>query len=604
MLHRLSQNTVGKNLLLLQGIFAGALAVFGFGALLTLETMKVNGPVYKEIVLCKDLIADILPPPEYILETHLMVNRLAVTADPKEVAALTSRIETLKAQYDDRHAFWLKELPAGAMKRILVEDSYRPAVDYYAVAAKEFLPAVQAGDLRGASTVLEGKLHPLYEQHRVAIDQVVELQTAAGLTVEDGARSATTWAVVGLLVGAVVIVGGVFKLGSLIGGAVTQPLTQVLAQTDVLLSAAQRGQLDQRGDEASFHGPYRDLIHGINDIMGTLATREQQAEQARLRDEQARRDAEETVRFVAELSAVLKRVAGQDLTARITASYTPAHEATKLAFNDTLEHLADAFRSVAASATLVREAADAISAGGDTLAQGASEQASTLEEIAASLQELSTDAEHNAESAERVQGLSAKNRDAVVEGVASVERLTDAIQRIKASSDETSKIVKSIDEIAFQTNLLALNAAVEAARAGEAGRGFAVVAEEVRNLAQRSAEAARTTAHLIDGALGHAQQGVELNEQVLEQLGRIRSRVEEVTNAIGDVVHSSQNQRRGVSEVRVAVDQINIVTQQNAAHAEESAASAQDLLGQAEALRELVAGFTLEEQQRVRRRAA
>ncbi|MSQ10277.1 MAG: hypothetical protein EXR52_04650 [Dehalococcoidia bacterium] len=209
--------------------------------------------------------------------------------------------------------------------------------------------------------------------------------------------------------------------------------------------------------------------------------------------------------------------------------------------------------------------------------------------MAASLQELSTDAEHNAESAERVQGLSAKNREAVVEGVASVERLTDAIQRIKASSDETSKIVKSIDEIAFQTNLLALNAAVEAAHGGEAGRGFAVVAEEVRNLAPRSAEAARTTAHLIDGALSHAQAGVELNDQVLDQLGRIRSRVEVVTNAIGDVVQSSQNQRRGVSEVRVAVDQINVVTPQNAAHAEESAASAQDLLEQADALRELVA---------------
>jgi methyl-accepting chemotaxis protein len=167
------------------------------------------------------------------------------------------------------------------------------------------------------------------------------------------------------------------------------------------------------------------------------------------------------------------------------------------------------------------------------------------------------------------------------------------MEKIKASSDATARIVRTIDEIAFQTNLLALNAAVEAARAGDAGKGFAVVAEEVRSLAQRSAEAARNTSSLIEESVKNAVSGVELNADVLKQLGEIAGQVNRVGEVMGEIAAASEQQSDGVSQINGAVEQMNGVTQGVASNSEQSAASAEELSGQAEHMRELVGSFRL-----------
>ena len=182
----------------------------------------------------------------------------------------------------------------------------------------------------------------------------------------------------------------------------------------------------------------------------------------------------------------------------------------------------------------------------------------------------------------------------VAEGRASMGRLSTAIDNIKSSSDQTARIVKTIDEIAFQTNLLALNAAVEAARAGDAGRGFAVVAEEVRSLAIRSAEAARVTAALIEGSVTNAQDGVVYNAEVLAKLGEIDAEVHRVVAIVAEIAASGEQQRDGVQQISSAVEQLNNVTQQVAANAEESASASEELAGQAVMLAEMVGTFRLE----------
>jgi methyl-accepting chemotaxis protein len=173
-------------------------------------------------------------------------------------------------------------------------------------------------------------------------------------------------------------------------------------------------------------------------------------------------------------------------------------------------------------------------------------------------------------------------------------RLSEAIGRIKAGADATSRIIKTIDEIAFQTNLLALNAAVEAARAGDAGRGFAVVAEEVRHLALRSAEAARNTAGLIESSVTAANDGVALNDTVLQRLTTIAHQAERVTSAIGEVAAAAQQQQQGMSEMSTAVEQINLVTQSVAANAEESSSASVELRERAEQLVAAVSAFSVE----------
>jgi methyl-accepting chemotaxis protein len=253
--------------------------------------------------------------------------------------------------------------------------------------------------------------------------------------------------------------------------------------------------------------------------------------------------------------------------------------------NKVLKTITDSLDMGAAQVT---SAAGQVSASSQSLAEGASEQASSLEETSSSLEEMSSMIKRNAESAHKANDLAKQARAVAERGSGNMQTMSSAMQSIKASSDDIAKIIKTIDEIAFQTNILALNAAVEAARAGEAGMGFAVVADEVRNLAQRSAQAAKETAAKIEGALGNTAQGVQISSEVAEVLHEIVTKVRQVDELIAEVSGASREQTQGITQINVAVGQMDKITQSNAANAEESAAAAQELNAQALAMKQVV----------------
>jgi len=194
----------------------------------------------------------------------------------------------------------------------------------------------------------------------------------------------------------------------------------------------------------------------------------------------------------------------------------------------------------------------------------------------------------NADSAHQASLLSSEAKTVADKGNAAMVKMSTAIAEIQKSASDTAKIIKTIDEIAFQTNLLALNAAVEAARAGEAGKGFAVVAEEVRNLAMRSAEAAKNTAALIEGSVQNAKNGVVIADEVGKSLSEIQHSSEKVNALISEIAAASAEQSQGIGQVNQAVQQMDKVTQSNAAAAEECAAAAEELSGQSEQMRGVV----------------
>ncbi len=250
-----------------------------------------------------------------------------------------------------------------------------------------------------------------------------------------------------------------------------------------------------------------------------------------------------------------------------------------------LGRVIDAMR---AAAEQVASASSQVASASQQMASSATTQAANLEEISSSLEEVTSMTSQNADNARQARDTAAQASSAASRGDEAMGRMQEAIGKIQASSRETAKIVKAIDEIAFQTNLLALNAAVEAARAGDAGRGFAVVAEEVRNLAQRSAEAAKNTASLIEESQRNAEGGVEVSSQVQQVLGEIIKGADAVQRLVAEVATASDQQSSGVKQINTAVTQMDKLTQSTAASAEESASASEELSGQATELNALV----------------
>ena len=346
-------------------------------------------------------------------------------------------------------------------------------------------------------------------------------------------------------------------------------LRGLVAESKNLTTAALEGRLSTRGDASKFQGGYREIVQGVNDTLDAV------------------------IKPVQDAAGILDRIANKDMTARVNSDYQGDHAKIKEAVNLAAETLDQSLQQVAVGADQIASASGQIGTGAQSLAQGTSEQASSLEEVSSSLQEMTAMTRQNSANAKEARAIAEATKTSAENGVSSMQRLSAAMDLIKKSSDDTAKIIKTIDEIAFQTNLLALNAAVEAARAGEAGKGFAVVAEEVRNLAMRSAEAAKNTADMIEGSVKNSENGVVINQEVMKNLEEINGHAKRVSEVMSEIAAASDQQSQGVGQVNTAMEQMNQLTQSNAANSEESASASEELSAQAQEMRAMVAGFKI-----------
>lgn len=288
---------------------------------------------------------------------------------------------------------------------------------------------------------------------------------------------------------------------------------------------------------------------------------------------------------------LLVEIAGGDLSREVVP------DCEKDAFGNALkmmsDHLNETMTTIRNASAQVDEGSKEIADSATSLSQGSTEQAASMEEISASLTDLSGQVRTNADGASQADELTSVAHDTAVRGVEQMRSMTGAMDEISTSSEEIAKIIKVIDDIAFQTNLLALNAAVEAARAGSHGKGFAVVAEEVRNLAGRSAKAARETAQMIEGSLDRVRRGSAMTEETAESLSAIVDSVTQASGLVAEIARASTTQSQGLIEITQGLAQIDQVTQNNTASSEETASASEELSSQAATLRHLVQRFKL-----------
>ena len=410
------------------------------------------------------------------------------------------------------------------------------------------------------------QLQELNKQRNVTADRVLQ---AANTTAEAGLdnttriadtavkklNSSSTVMIVGLVVALI--------LGVLIAFFITRSITVPIGKTVAMLVEMGKGRLNNR------------LKMERADEIGTMA---------KTMDEFA-----DTLQH--QVVAALEKLADGNLTSEVK-----PHDDQDVIGNSLLKTHDDLNRIVGeimAATEQIAAGSSQVSSSSQSLSQGATESASSLEEITSSMTEMASQTKLNAENSTQASQLAGEARKAAETGNGQMEKMMTAMGEINQAGQDISKIIKVIDEIAFQTNLLALNAAVEAARAGRHGKGFAVVAEEVRNLAARSAKAAKETAELIEGSVQKTENGTEIASQTATSLQEIVTAITKTTDLVGEIAAASNEQAQGISQVNEGLSQIDQVTQTNTANAEEGAAAAEELSSQADHLRGLMSTFVV-----------
>ncbi|ASY59573.1 HAMP domain-containing methyl-accepting chemotaxis protein [Sinorhizobium sp. CCBAU 05631] len=572
---------IARGMIVFGGIIAAGLLVSIGIKTYAFDKLRVNGPVYDQIVYGKDLVADILPPPLYTVESYMLA--MEAISSPELAAKNQEKLAALKRAYDERRVYWKSSSAPEALVKKLEDEVLARADLFWQVMGKRFLPALQANDLAGAGQALSA-LKDSFHHHEVAVNELVQMAVAfqageeavAAVDTHRLSLAATASSAISVLL----LAAGLWYLRR----RAVQPLAAMSSYMETLA-----------GGDYSLAVPFSDRADEIGAVAKSVAVfrvaaierrsiRERAEEERRRRDEQEtalreQRAAEEKDRLtvIDQLSGGLGRLSSGDLTAQIDAGFAPEFDRLRSEFNGSVAQLAEAISGVLQATGRLRSGSSEIASATDDLAKRTEHQAASLEQTAAACDEITATVRTSLERAREASQVMRTAKDGAERSAAVVRDAVAAMERIAGSSSRIRQILNVIDEIAFQTNLLALNAGVEAARAGEAGKGFAVVAQEVRELASRSAAAAREIKQLIETSAREVADGVELVNQTGSALTGIEGHMQQVSGLIGAIVTAADEQSSALDGINAALQQMDQVTQQNAAMVQETNAACRTL---------------------------
>lgn len=523
--------TIRARLWLFAVIFAAGFSLFALFSYVAMNSIKINGDLYHEIVQTKDLIADVLPPPEYIIETRLVSLEMLQTKNADELSELIKTIKRLQDEYENRHKYWVDNLHHEKIRPLMIDNAYVPALKYYEILEKKYIPAIQSGNLEYASSLASGELKEAYSEHRKAVDEIVVLSNEYALGNEEKASELLKSESIKLLVLFVVIFMSVIYIVY----QSIQIIMNKIGSMSILAKELHSGNLTHR-IEANGNDEISVAASHINKSLDTM--------------QKVMRDIKSISHKNGETAAELS-ITSLDIGKRIEKN---ANEIVANQYElSNVEKIIES--NTAQSTQMVQEIENA-----NTMLQEAKNKIARMDDAI----QLSSQAE---------------------------SALSEDLERLSQEAVQVQSILTIIGDIADQTNLLALNAAIEAARAGEHGRGFAVVADEVRKLAERTQKSLfdiNTTIQIILQSINDVGEKMGMNAKSIQATSESSKSVQEVITLTVDTMSKakekvettakeSERAKIAISSVSALFQEINVSSASNAVSVEQIADTSKNL---------------------------
>lgn len=435
----------------------------------------------------------------------------------------------------------------------------------YLKVEQEALEKAEGSQKAEAFNLLKSKGSPLADQVQNNVDALLQLKTETGNQLNTSLSAQKTATERTILIVALVSIGISVLIATMISKGISRPVQAMVAASQKMAEGDLKAEIpmDNRRDEIG--------------LLSTAFAKSNTSVQE----------------YISDLSRNLEQIASGDLNIDSTLDYSGDYAELKRVCIKISKSLNEIMEEIAQAAEQVASGSEQVSVGAQTLAQSSTEQAGSVEELSMEISEISQHVKENAKNAAEADANVSQIREEVEDSNRQMDEMVVAMDQISESSGQIEKIIKAIEDIAFQTNILALNAAVEAARAGNAGKGFSVVADEVRNLASKSAGAAKNTTSLIENSIRQVENGTRAAKQTAEALRKVTESTKKVSEKVGQISQASNRQSEEVSQITQGINQISSVVQSNSATAEESAAASEELSGQAQVMKTLVAKFKL-----------
>jgi len=524
-----SNISVGKKMMILLIVLIIGYTIFGLVSFSTLNILRIHGNLYNQIVMSKDLIADVLPPPGYIIESYLDVLQLVDETDTTKMNYFFEELKRLQIDYNDRHQFWVNEslLEQGALRDAMIKGAYDPAIKFYDIVFNKFIPAIKSGDREYAGELAYGDLKTLYETHRKSVDQVVSGSTEKYENVEELASKTIQRDTKKLIIIAFIVIALAVILSLLIQFSITVPINYTINFLNNLGSDLTKRIIINSNDEIG------ELAHFFN---GTLETIKNLVGTIKYKINGLNHTSFELSENMSKTSATVKQITSNldNMRNLMVNQETGAEEAGK-AVSDIKENIDNLNR-------MIMEQTESVNM-----------SSSAIEEMTANIHSVTQTLVENSKNVTILTSASENGKQGL-------QLVAQEIQGIARDSEGLLEINSLMNNIASQTNLLSMNAAIEAAHAGEAGKGFAVVADEIRKLAESSSNQSKTTAAMLKKIKASIDNITKSSNEVLSRFEAIDTSVKTVSQHEQNILNAMEEQETGGKQILESIGRLRDIT--------------------------------------------